>query len=681
MAHSDNTTEITLNEKTKNDLLLVKLESICNWEQFLEPAPTTIAILGQLMSIATTKDFSLNKTIPEGGFKYVHHPSSFRACLLQICNCGCDAFLEAHKNMDKIRMYTVQIQQNVIQAVTILEKDTKVDKTEMLSSIFEEMKDDVLKCLKLAAATETKFSNVVLLVNETSEASAASKGVYEDGLMEAVERIKLLQFEEKQIKTRKLEMKEEKMRVLEEVAKAKTMYEKSVEQLPGIGTLLLMATADEGIKMATGAIQSLGQYKIMTAAGAWSVVTSLLKKEPKDISETSPPEKQSGNQTEKDSQNQAKLKAFQHANEINECVEKMYGMFQEKTDLNGKHEMKVDLDEHKNTLKEIKDNLIRLKNDYKKSEFAKDPAVLGSKKTCKTVIIHCEEILKLKKKNADKLFKKIEKLRSETNELKQKANTFLEDSAMSMASKPKLQTEQDSNSRKMFEKYLESKKSELKLQKKELDDTRAAWEKLKDDNRIINEEQNSVLERLSNTKIESINFREIQKTLRDGLIVLSRLKKQWTLLIVFFENITNVIEVCLQPDTNKMITRLRHGGHSLCLSRDVILKMAPSVQYVAYGIQLIATAYTDISKKHLVPNTASLGELIAFDPVQDSQKLKQRRKQIDEDCKKAKAEIQQLAHKTRKDMDQKIESINRQLNEQLQQPNPSVQEIAENVEK
>lgn len=684
MAYSDiTTTEQKLNKITENDLLLVKLESICNWEQFLEPAPTTIAIIGQLISIATTKDFCLNKKIPEGGFHHVKYTSSFRACLLQICNSGCEAFMEAHKNMNKIQMYTVQIQKKMMQAVSILKIDTEVDKIQMLSGKFKGMIDDATKCVNFAGSTATKFSNVVLLIDEISLAAAASKGVYEDDLIGAVEKMKLLQIEEKQIETRKVEMNEEKKRVIEEVAKAKTAFDKSVDQLPGLGTLLLLTTNEEGMKMVNGAIHSIGQYKTMTAAGgAFSIVTSLLKNCPEDMAKTSVSEKQSGNQTEKDSQNRAKLKAsFQHAKEIHDCVEKMFGMFKENTDPYGKHEMKVDIDKHKNKLKEIKDELVQIKADLKKSEFAKDPKVVSSKEICKTVIEHCEKILKLKTKNAEKLFKKMEKLRTVTKEFEHKAHNFLGDSLIPMTSTSEMQTEQSSNSIKMFEKITESKNIEIKHKREELDATRAAWEKLKDENRKINEEQNRVLERLSNTKIESINFEEVQKTLSDGLIVLSQLKNQWAKLTDFFENIISLIEIYLIPDTNDMNSNL-----SLCLPGKDILEMATSVQCVAYGIQLIATAYTDISKKHLVPNTASLGELIAYDPVKHGPELEQRRKQIDEDCKIAKAEIQQLADRTRKDMDQKIDSINRQLNEQydkLQQPNPlvKVQEIAENVEK
>ncbi|CAG2194429.1 unnamed protein product [Mytilus edulis] len=141
----------------RKDLTVLKVDSMCNWEQFLMPAPTSIAILGQLMAIATKKDFSLDKTIPEGGFKFVKYPGSFRACLVQISNSGCEAFMEAHK-----------------------------------------------------------------------KASAAVKGVYEDGLKEALEKMKLLQMEEKKIETRKHEMEDEKKRIIEDLGKAKSALEKAL---------------------------------------------------------------------------------------------------------------------------------------------------------------------------------------------------------------------------------------------------------------------------------------------------------------------------------------------------------------------------------------------------------------------------------------------------------------------
>lgn len=112
--------------------------------------------------------------------------------------------------------------------------------------------------------------------------------------------------------------------------------------------------------------------------------------------------------------------------------------------------------------------------------------------------------------------------------------------------------------------------------------------------------------------------------------------------------------------------------------------MTASVNSVAYSVELIAKMYTDISQKHLIQNIASLGELIAYDPVSEKDLLDARRIQIDEDCQRAKAEIQVLAEKSREEMDERIEAMYKRLNAQVEQlpklPPEKLQTIKENVE-
>ena len=81
----------------KNETAMLMMSSNINCGEFLTPAPISIALLGQLMLIATEKDFSLEKQRPEHGFKFIEHPGSFRACLVQVSNTGWGAFNEAHK--------------------------------------------------------------------------------------------------------------------------------------------------------------------------------------------------------------------------------------------------------------------------------------------------------------------------------------------------------------------------------------------------------------------------------------------------------------------------------------------------------------------------------------------------------------------------------------------------------
>ncbi len=72
----------------------------------LTAAPLSIAILGQVQLVAGQRDFSLTEKPPAEGFKYIKYPESFRASLVHLSNEGYNAFLQAHTNMDQIRLST-----------------------------------------------------------------------------------------------------------------------------------------------------------------------------------------------------------------------------------------------------------------------------------------------------------------------------------------------------------------------------------------------------------------------------------------------------------------------------------------------------------------------------------------------------------------------------------------------
>lgn len=101
MSEPDSNTVQKLNKAFEKETALMMISSSINWADFLTPAPMCIALLGQLMLISTEKDFSLEKQRPSNGFKYIEHPESFSASLVQVSNAGWRAFNEAHKVVPK----------------------------------------------------------------------------------------------------------------------------------------------------------------------------------------------------------------------------------------------------------------------------------------------------------------------------------------------------------------------------------------------------------------------------------------------------------------------------------------------------------------------------------------------------------------------------------------------------
>ena len=83
------------------------------------------------MLITTENDFSLDENAPKEGFQYLKYPSSFRASLVQMTNMGWDAFNEAHKNMDSIRLLTQNINKHVKLILNVITTGT-IEEVELL---------------------------------------------------------------------------------------------------------------------------------------------------------------------------------------------------------------------------------------------------------------------------------------------------------------------------------------------------------------------------------------------------------------------------------------------------------------------------------------------------------------------------------------------------------------------
>ena len=91
------TTDPAIKNKTKAVVQILNTDKDldCLQENVIV-APYSLAILGQVMLLATKKDFSLiSKPVPEGSgdvkffelkgdFKFITHPESFRATLVQV---------------------------------------------------------------------------------------------------------------------------------------------------------------------------------------------------------------------------------------------------------------------------------------------------------------------------------------------------------------------------------------------------------------------------------------------------------------------------------------------------------------------------------------------------------------------------------------------------------------------
>ncbi|KAF5890074.1 myosin-2 heavy chain-like [Clarias magur] len=168
-------------EEMRNQTQLV-MQPYANWEEYLTPAPLSIAILGELVFISSKTDFFINKNPPIDGYKFIRYPGSFRACLMQVCNSGWGAFNEAQKNMDQIRLHTMAVPDYMKTAMKILFQDNDEIVQALLPDQLENIRVIADDCLDLANATEKRFSDVVNIIQELLEACVNAQHFYGEEL-------------------------------------------------------------------------------------------------------------------------------------------------------------------------------------------------------------------------------------------------------------------------------------------------------------------------------------------------------------------------------------------------------------------------------------------------------------------------------------------------------------------
>lgn len=656
MADTNNSNMVTFNAETEQKIQDLKLNSMCSWEKFVTPAPTSIAILGHLMALTAQKDFKLNVSTSASCFQHLKYPGSFRGCLVQITNSACEAFKKAHNCMEKIGLQTKNFHSQIKSLTELLSRGIGNNRNKGLFLILNGMKKEATQCLENAKAVEESFNAVMCLIDETIEASAAVKGVYEDNLSES--NAKQERLNEKDVKMTNIikQMEEEQKRANEEIDKAKNAYEKSINDVPGVAKLLAMHAIEETINVATSSIKLIIRCKMAAATGGMS----LLIDGASDIFEI-------GKGMKKENKLNLHV-AFQHASEIYACVETIYNVFMESTD---SEEMKVDLETHSETLNEIRDDLVKLKENYEHSEFAKDGMVLQAVAMCEKGTDLCNKIQEIKEENAGELFKQSKSLKDEAKGFQIKARAYFGCSSILIP-----ESNQESKSKTTAEIASENARYEVEFRKKELDDTKRAREKIQDELKKMEDSQYQVLKDLRKTESNSVNFEEIQKSLREGLQVLSQLKAQWNLLVLFFMKISNGIEICLHQKTATIGDCLEKTELDN-LTTQIVLEMATSVGSVAFAVNSIAETYVKISENHIIQKVANISGLLALETTE----IDKKRKDIDNDHQNAEAEILGLVRKSRTETEQTIRQMYENLEKQRKQlpelPDTTVSQIKE----
>ncbi|XP_030641427.1 uncharacterized protein LOC115821774, partial [Chanos chanos] len=655
------------------------MKPYANWEEYLKPAPLSIAILGELVFISSKTDFSINKNPPKDGYKYIRYPESFRACLMQVCNSGWWAFNEAHKSMDQIRLHTSTVPDNMKTAVKILFQGSDEVVQAFLPDQLQNIQTIADECENLACAAKEKFTDVIKIIQELLEACVNAEHFYGEEVEEIKKRLEEAKMREEA--SRKVSERSAKaMKTMErELGKAHENYKKAMDSLPCGWEIIGMDFA-AGI---TEGITSLinGLVSKVTCFDSQTGQESTKKKDTCDYI--------------RDMQDAAdevdKINIYSKSGEILQTT-KILGKYIKEKNI----EWKKLYDQKKKCTKTdfVAKQFERIQSDLQRSPECNPK--LKALRLCKTGINICRQLAKYAPEGPGSEGK-TEKIIRIWKELIKSARAFDSKSksvtkSPSMTPKPPMMYQQANKSegsgkKSAGERATQNAHFRIEQTRAQLGKTREMYEKCVENMEKNQKELTDILVTMRNCEVKEIDLNTIIEMLVKGMDAMGKLKVQWEKMELFFQMVSNIVKTTLSKTLKNSVTAAE-GVQTLSynaklFSKDLLYNQAFQASNIASLVHLISDTYTEVSTKYLMDRVSSLGKLMAMD--KSKPEFEQEHLQLQNGCDEAQRGILHLVIKNKKDFersaDARLERIEGELLAILPAATPEeIKEIKEAVD-
>ena len=627
------TTAAAMRETTK-----MLMQPNANWEEYLTPAPLSVAIMGELVFISSSgKDFSINKNPPEGGFKHIEYPTSFRACLMQVCNSGWQAFNEAHKNMDQIRIHTGAVPDYMKTAVNILfNASDEVVKT-LLPNQLDSIHDIAEDCVNLAEGVEKKYLDVIHLIQELLEACVNAEHFYGEEL-EAVK----MKLEEAKLKEQTArQLKERSKKAMEDLSKelddAQDAFKSAMNTIPS-GWEMIGMDLVEGISSAvTGIINGFTFRTGKSGKGARA------------------PE--AGGAGGADVDELAQIRVCSKSEEILQLTGRLKNFVREANiDWRSLYDQK-----NKRCTKAIwiQDQFDRINQELQDLPFDKvrEKALL----ICQKGIYICEKMESYSpertwdQKQTKDLVKIINKLHKDAITFDCQSKKILGSPAL--APKPPMMFREESSSEhsSASQRASDNARYRIELSREQLKHTRETYQKSVENMEKNEKELTEILCEMQQCNIKEVDFDTTIKMLVKGLDAMGRVKEQWEKMVLFFQMVSNIIKTSLSKTLKNFVTTCEDskklGYNDKLFAKDLLYNQALQASNIASLVHMISGTYTEVSSRFLMDRVSSLGKLMAMDSSRPE--FHQERLKLQEACQQAQRGIMQLVVKNKKEFERK----------------------------
>ncbi|XP_030646401.1 uncharacterized protein LOC115826659 [Chanos chanos] len=645
------------------------------WEVYLSPAPLSIAVLGELVYVSSSDDFSINKNPPKDGFKFIRYPESFRACLMQVCNAGWRAFNEAHKNMDQIRLYTLQVPEHIKTCMELTVQDDDELVQEFLPDELRQIDHIVTECSQLATSTESKFDNVIKLIGELLEACVNAKQGHDAELEDVKKQMEEAKLKEQSAREASKRADEAFKKMDERLAEAEKSYKESIDKLPNgwelFGMQLVNSISEASISVASGIAQMMlviNNFRhIPTGTTTAGTTPSTDSKVIAVSAETAEPAKDDTTTELLASINIlsqshtllllcGKLKEFLDADQIQ--WSKVYDQ----------KSSSVKSDFLRKIFAEIKDKTVKEQECQSK---------VDALKICDKGIDICTNMAKYapEGKTEDA---KIKELVKDINDLNDSAlafdynNKIFSNRPDSAVSPPHFsQIQKNSEGDGPVGRYIATAQFNVEQRKAEVSRLTQMYEKSLENMEKKKQELTDILIMIQNLGTKEIDFNTKIKILIKGLEAMGRVKEQWQKTACFFQMVSNIVKTTLSTTMAAFkltVEKATSKGKTYTKSKyvkDKIYLRAVTASNCTNLVSMISTTYTQVSEEYLMPCISTLGRLMTMDPNGNS--FRTDYENLQQSCQKAEEGLINLARKNKVDFESQCQAAATELKEIMEE--------------
>ncbi|RVE59355.1 hypothetical protein OJAV_G00187500 [Oryzias javanicus] len=629
-----------------------------NWEEYLAPAPLSIAIMGELVFISSGEDFSINKNPPKDGFKYIRNSGSFRACLMQVCNLGWHAFNIAHKNMDQIRLHTASVPDHMKETVKILfQGDDKIIET-LLPNQLERIHAIANECVELADGVEKKYHDVICLIQEMLEACINAKHIYGEDLEKVQKKIK----ENEIRKKRKINLEEnyaKAMKAMEkQVEEAQEEYKTSMNSLPTGMEMVAMDLA-ESLSKSLITMGNAVAVMVTQSSALQSVTMTGILGQPEAADQKTKTEEED---------RVSDLAIYGISSQIFDQTMEILKFIGEE-EINWKELYDQKKKEPKTKFNE--DQFKRISGEAEKAEKskAKDKAL----SLCKSGIAVCEQIgtyspdKEWDDKTTKKLIEDVKKLHQDTLQFDSKCKK--KSGVPAILPKPPMmsKTEGSTGQSSASQRAAEMAKYRIEQSREQLKQCREEYNKAVDRMEQNKEELTDILVEMQNCNIKEIEFDTTIKMMVKGMDAMGRVKEQWEKMVRFFQMVANIVKISLGKTMNHFAQGVEDAQklsyNSRLFTKDLLYNQAFQASNIASLVHMISGTYCEVSNKYLMDRISSLGRLMTMD--KDKPEFKQERQKLQDSCKEAQESILKLVLNNKKEFEKTTETRMAQIEDGL----------------